>query len=78
MTRSVASVSRSWRSASVTAADRAVQIWTAATTGRAVSAASPSCQLNASITATIVSGVTQAETNGAIRCAATPIACRSP
>jgi hypothetical protein len=34
--------------------------------------------LKASITATIVSGVTQAEMNGASRCAITPIACNTP
>lgn len=78
MTRPVASRSRSTRSASVAVVARAVRSWTAATNGTAARAASPNCQLTASITATIVSGVAQAEMNGARRCAITLIACNTP
>lgn len=56
MTRPVASWSRSWRSMSVAAIERPVRIWIAATTGTAANAARPSCQLKASMTATIVRG----------------------
>jgi hypothetical protein len=78
MTRPVAALLRSALSASAAAVERAVQSWLARIKGAATSAASPSCQLKASITTTIVSGVTEAETKGASRCAATPIACSKP
>ena len=78
MTRPVASWSRSSRSRVARGRRASGQIWIAATIGTATNAASPICQLKASITTTIVNGVTLAEMNGASRCAITLIAWRTP